>query len=261
MKRGALVIAAAAALVATPAAAAPSPRPSPRTVLHLAIVVGGTAAYVSSETVLKDELAPDRCRWCQDNGLDRGVRDGLRWGDTRRANQLSNLTAFALTPVVSASLLGAAGYGGGRWLEDGLALAESAVATGLVTQVVKISVGRRRPYVSADDAPSVTVEDNLSFFSGHTSLTFALATSAGTIASMRGDRLAPYLWASGLALAATSAYLRIAADRHWFTDVATGAVAGSAIGVAVPRLVHRHLHGQALTVAVVPGRVMVGGAF
>src|SRR6059058_3168029 len=73
--------------------------------------------------------------------------------------------------------------------------------------------------------------DNLSFFSGHATLAFALATSAGTVASMRHHRLAPVMWAVGLLLATTGGYLRIAADRHYATDVLTGALVGSAVGI------------------------------
>jgi len=69
--------------------------------------------------------------------------------------------------------------------------------------------------------------DNLSFFSGHATLAFALAVSAGTIASMRHHKLAALMWATGLVLASTGAYLRIAADRHYATDVIMGMVVGT----------------------------------
>jgi membrane-associated phospholipid phosphatase len=251
----------ALALVLTSATAAADPTPPPRTRLHLALVLGGTAVYVSTETVFKEALAPDRCRWCARNDLDESVADALAWSDFDLASSLSDVLAFGATPLVTGGLLAVAGHGESRWLADGLAVAESAVASGLITQLVKVTAGRRRAFVELDSTP--TVEDNLSFYSGHTSLAFAVATSAGTVASLRNDRLAPWIWGSGLALATTVGYLRIAADRHWLTDVATGAVVGSAIGVAVPRLLHRHLRigDQELAVALAPGRVLVGGAF
>ena len=70
-------------------------------------------------------------------------------------------------------------------------------------------------------------------------MAFSIAVSAGTVASMRGYRWAPLVWATGLTLGATTGYLRMAADRHYFTDVVTGAVVGSAVGFAVPYLLHR----------------------
>ena len=55
---------------------------------------------------------------------------------------------------------------------------------------------------------------------------------------MRRYRLAPWIWAAGLAVAAVTAYLRIAADRHYASDVTVGAAIGSLTGFAVPYLFH-----------------------
>jgi membrane-associated phospholipid phosphatase len=62
--------------------------------------------------------------------------------------------------------------------------------------------------------------------------------AAATTAQLRGYRAAPYLWAIGLPLAAFTGYARMAADRHYFTDVLTGALVGSAVAAAVPLLMH-----------------------
>ena len=75
-------------------------------------------------------------------------------------------------------------------------------------------------------------------------MAFSLATSAGTVASMRKHRLAPLMWVAGLSFATTGAYLRIAADRHYATDVLTGAVVGSAIGFSVPYFAHRQVNDE-----------------
>jgi membrane-associated phospholipid phosphatase len=42
----------------------------------------------------------------------------------------------------------------------------------------------------------------------------------------------------GGALATGTAYLRIAADRHWLSDVIVGMLTGVAVGIAVPLLFH-----------------------
>jgi membrane-associated phospholipid phosphatase len=39
------------------------------------------------------------------------------------------------------------------------------------------------------------------------------------------------VWATGLTLASTVGYLRIAADKHYFSDVVTAAIIGSIVGV------------------------------
>jgi membrane-associated phospholipid phosphatase len=114
----------------------------------------------------------------------------------------------------------------------------------VLVKIIKYGAARERPFVHALPAEAKPHTDrpwdnNLSFYSGHTSFAFALATSAGSVATLRGYRWAPAIWAVGLVAATTVGYLRIAADRHWFTDVLTGAVAGTAVGVGVPYLFHR----------------------
>jgi membrane-associated phospholipid phosphatase len=44
-----------------------------------------------------------------------------------------------------------------------------------------------------------------------------------------------------LTLAAATGYLRIAADRHYFTDVLAGAALGAGAGLTVPYLMHREV--------------------
>jgi membrane-associated phospholipid phosphatase len=104
-------------------------------------------------------------------------------------------------------------------------------------------VARERPYVQTVRAGDNgrrrhTDDDDVSFFSGHTTEAFALASAAGTVATMRGYRWAPVTWVFGGGLAAGTGYLRLAADRHWFTDVLVGMIVGVGIGMAVPLLLH-----------------------
>jgi membrane-associated phospholipid phosphatase len=49
----------------------------------------------------------------------------------------------------------------------------------------------------------------------------------------------------GFTAAATTSYLRMAADEHWLTDVLAGAAVGTAVGIGLPwlhrRAVARHV--------------------
>jgi membrane-associated phospholipid phosphatase len=63
---------------------------------------------------------------------------------------------------------------------------------------------------------------------------------------MRHDGSAKRIALIGFPVAALTGYLRIAGDKHYMSDVLTGAAVGSAIGYMVPRL-HRHVTGPALT--------------
>lgn len=231
-----------------------------------------TAGWFTSE-LLKSHLAPANCRWCDRdasgadtlNAVDSGSRDALRWSNTSRANTLSNLSGFVLAPLAALGMTAlAASHDGalGQVPVDGLLIAEATALSADLNQIVKFAVGRERPFVhvlSETDKlrTSQPSDNNASFYSGHTNLVFALAVSSGTVASMREYRYAPAVWATGLTLAAATGWLRIAADKHYLSDVLTGAVVGSAVGFAVPYLGHR-AQGHANTPAVSAG-VAQGG--
>jgi membrane-associated phospholipid phosphatase len=236
----------AAALVACPAVAAAQTRVlrwDPP--LDGAVTAGGAALWLASE-LLKGQLAPSRCRWCDVDAMDARVRDAWLWRDPAAADAISNVMAFVLTPLATVGLNALAASHdrvSGNAPEDALLVAEAGVVAADVNQLTKMLVGRERPFVHAlpseRKAQTLAPADNdLSFFSGHSAETFALVAASGTVATMRGYRWAPLVWSVGGAFAGTTAYLRIAADRHWLTDVLVGAVVGAGIGFAVPFVFH-----------------------
>ena len=246
------------ALLATPAAV-PARAPYQDAVFQYDLRVDlpvtgiGLAAWITTE-LLKSKIGPTGCIVCERtedgtdtlNGLDAGVRRLLVSGNPEFANQLSNVTAFALLPVTMVGLGALSNYSQGsvkQGLIDLLLVAEATVLAVDVNQLVKYTVGRERPFVhvlpASEKALVPNAADNyVSFYSGHTAMSFALATASGTVASLRGYRLAPVIWVVGIPLATLTGVLRINADRHYFTDVLTGAVLGSAMGFLGPWL-HR----------------------
>ena len=209
------------------------------------IAAATTVTWALMETVLRDPLGPGaNCRWCEPPGIDRSVRDSLRWTTPYTAEVLSGVSGFVLAPISAFGLLGLAALDAGRgedfWL-DSLLVVEAVSITMILTNIVKWSFARQRPAVHFMTGGPDFIADtghNLSFFSGHSSLTFCLATAAGTLASLRNYRLAPLIWAVGLSLAAFTAYARIAADAHYFTDVLVGSAVGAGLGFAIPALFH-----------------------
>jgi len=220
--------------------------------VDISITASAAAVWIASD-VLKSHLAPLACRWCESNALDTAVRDHLRWTDHGGAAiSLSNAGAFAVAPLVGAGLLAvsAAQQGGAHQVWVDLLIAAEAVAlSGDLNQLVKYAVGRQRPYAHAaipnPDTGQGADDANLSFYSAHASVTFSIAAAAGTVARLRGYRWAPVIYVVGAAVGALTAYLRIAADQHYLTDVVTGAVVASAVGAGVPYLFHRPLDGRA----------------
>jgi len=233
----------------TSASALPPPPPEPELRYSLATdatITGVAIAYWIGTEALKSHLAPSTCRWCDPPGFDSSIRDALRWDATGPANTISYVVPLAVEPLVvfglDALAAGQHDEPGAGWI-DALLISEATAIAMAMNQTVKFIVGRERPFVhalpEADKAHTAHPSDNnVSFYSGHATFAFAMAASGGTIASMRRYRAAPLIWGAGMALAVTTAYLRIAADRHYASDVTVGAILGAATGIAVPRLFH-----------------------
>jgi membrane-associated phospholipid phosphatase len=111
--------------------------------------------------------------------------------------------------------------------EAGLRASQAMVYTGIITVITKEIFGRSRPY-SGDGStsfhPFTFQEDHRSFFSGHTSLVFSIST----VFAAEIDNIFWKIGWYGLAVLVGGA--RIYHDKHWFSDVITGAVVGYAIG-------------------------------
>jgi len=195
----------------------------------------------------KSSLAPESCRWCDVD--DAGEWAAPPWDGWARetfgghggtAATTSDILAFAVLPLAAAGVDALANDGDWHAFGDDMTLVTQAVAaSALVNQVVKYSVGRARPYTHLSPRPFAEDHDqNLSFYSGHTSLAFAIAMSTGLALERRGSPYAPWVFGVGLPAAAGIGLLRIMADKHYLTDVTVGAVMGSAIPYLVVSVFH-----------------------
>jgi membrane-associated phospholipid phosphatase len=121
---------------------------------------------------------------------------------------------------------------------------ETLAVTLFANVATKYLVARPRPYVYSDD---VRVQDyaqrqgkdsHLSFYSGHSSLSFAASVAGAYLfAQNTTDKAArAAVWGFELALAGATASLRTRAGKHFYSDVLVGAAVGAAIGYGVPRL-------------------------
>jgi membrane-associated phospholipid phosphatase len=270
MRRAAPVALAVALASAAPSAARGAPVPLEYDLrTDAAIALGAWALYGGSE-LAKKELAPATCRWCDPGSVDAHVREALVWGQVDAARRASDLLAFALVPagMVGWQVLSARAAGDTRegWV-DVLLVAEAAGIAMDVNQAVKFAVGRQRPYAHYGDVSNPgrapTPDDNLSFYSGHTTFAFAVAAAAGTVSDLRGYRGTPWVWGVGMTLATATGYLRIAGDKHYLSDVLVGAATGLAAGIAIPRLMHprEKTGGTATAVRLTPYPLGVSGAF
>ena len=232
-------------------------------VFHVSLSAGlGLGFALTESPFLKPALAPDSCRWCDPTAIDVRVRDAFLWKDPEDARLFSHLTGYVAAPLFGLGMsaldgLAAPDAGWARLIDDTIPILETVAISQAVSQIVKWSFGRQRPFVHFTD-PAPDPDDNLSFWSGHSALAFGVTTSAGMLAHWKGSKTEPWIWGVGLTLSAATGYLRIAGDKHYFTDVVTGAAVGVISGLMIPRLMRRHGN-----IAIVPADrgIAITGAF
>ena len=248
--RSILLALAAILCVAPVAALAASAPPGSDLEYSPGLTVGAAAFWLATEYPLKRTLSPDPCRWCDRtkdgqealNGLDASMRERFRWQKTDSPRRISDALLYVGVPAASLTSIWLAAREDGREGETGenaLIMFEAVAVSMALNQAVKFSFGRQRPYAHfAPKGSPTTIDDNLSFYSGHAAVTFTTSVAAGTIASLRGYGGANVVWIPGVVLASAASYLRLGCDRHYFTDVVAGVVVGTGVGIALPRLLH-----------------------
>ncbi len=263
MHRFAPLILLTAVLLALPAPARAAEEDWYEYAPHVSIPITalGLSVWIAGE-VFKKDLVPDEARWTKTNPLDDAVRDALVWNHSHQkdANMVSNLVLGSIPLAGLSALLFSdregwssptssrakqVGYGG-------LIMLESASVAMLANQMIKFAVLRKRPYTRSSEYGTFEADDHLSFYSGHTTTAFALAVSAATLYDLRGGEHRGAVWTTALLLAAGVGYLRIGADKHYFTDVLVGALVGAAAGWLVPKLLHKRDPAGAVNYTVMP---------
>ena len=235
----------AAALVACATTAAADP-PAPawyrgeagrKRVLHLSLAVGGGLLYIGSSAIYDAASSSEDCRWCEPPLIDDRFRDLLVWDNTKAADIASSVIAYGAAPVVAIGLLYLSDRNASlpRFLDDTIPVLETVAYTQVVVNLIKIATARQRPYARYGSEVAFEVDQNKSFPSGHSSLGFAITTGAGMICHWRGYWTEPYVWGAGITLSLTVEYLRIAADKHYLTDVLVGGGIGIIGGLTIPR--------------------------
>lgn len=238
-----------------------------------------TVAAGAGTLALALQPPPQEARWQGGILLDNAVRGALRLGSAsgrQRARSIGDLTyrtAPAIPLLIDPLIVALAVRGDSKAAVNlaGVGL-EAFSYAGLLSFVSTRISARERPDISEcrrqNPDGGGCGADTQSFWSGHSSIA---ATSAGlTCANHRNMRLwghavadaAACVLTSGAAL--TTGVSRIAADRHYATDVLLGMGVGFGIGYAVPVLLHysRGKPGMTLSLAPCTGRCLsLSGSF
>ncbi|MGB8328555.1 MAG: phosphatase PAP2 family protein [Polyangiales bacterium] len=214
----------------------------------------GVTAGVLGVTAIAVEFSPIdvEAHWTRTNAFDDWFQRRLtapsdkqqRYGKASHALVATSIAVPVLVDLVGMTLIA------DRNKDVGLQMfaiqAQAFAITGFVTSLVKLS-GRQRPCVQSADSSSGDAncdDPNQSYFSGHTSLAFA-AAGLTCVEHQHFDFFGrvgdPFACAGALALATTAGVFRVVANRHWMSDVLTGAGVGLVAGWLMPWLMHyRH---------------------
>ena len=183
------------------------------------IIITMTGASFSLDNKLRNDVLST-----QNKNLDKITYWGEKFGRPVYATILSGL-------LYSSGLL----FKEKHLSETGQILAEAMICTGIYTQLLKVSLGRARPYTGEGNLEIDPLEfefdsDENSLPSGHTSIAFTVAT----VLSERIDNI--YASMALYSLASLTAYQRIYADKHWLSDTIFGAALGTVIGLKIVKL-------------------------
>ena len=200
----------------------------------------------------------DYCDKAKLNALDRSVvgNNSASW---RLVSNVGQYSAMAL-PVALTSLdawLSGSSTPFADFGTETLVMGEAVTIAMLTTELVKLSVRRARPaqYVPGTNANSV--EQQVSFLSGHTTATASATTAYATTFWLKHpDSPARFVVVGGaVLLTGFVGYARVAGGMHFYSDVFAGAVVGGVIGWFVPYW-HRAESFPSVSFQVLPG----GGA-
>jgi membrane-associated phospholipid phosphatase len=201
-----------------------------------------------------DRLAPKACRWCSPPQIDRWARNRLLWTDLKLASTISNAMMVAVPVGAALALVFSAradGAGGREVVEDVLVMTEAVSTATALMQVAKFTTGRLRPTAWASGG-GISAGSRMSFWAGHSSSAFAFAAGATQVMRLRGRAGWGWVALATFTGAATISWMRIANDRHWFTDVIAGTAVGCTTGFLVPLLAFHPADGRKPPVMLVP---------
>lgn len=207
---------------------------------EVALTGTGIALYFSGQ-LLEDDLAPltemeilslDRNSI---NSFDRGAT----YNQSLTAKQASDAFVYGSLMLPAFMLLGKEGRNDA--IVIGVMYIETIALTAEITELTKRLAFRTRPYVyneNFDMEEKQHIDARYSFFSGHTSVSASMSFFTAKLFAdyYPNSKWKPLVWGGAILYPAVTGYLRVAAGKHFPTDVMTGYAIGALIGYFIPVL-------------------------
>lgn len=182
-----------------------------------------------------------------DKGRDLPAFD--RWAAGMYSPKAALASDFAIAPLLLLPMAATAWdsrQGRQTWgaaFSDAVIYAEAVTLSSSLDLMVRSLRVHPRPLVYGTDVPDkerLAGEASGSFYSGHANAAFLSAVYFSYTYSLRHpeSRAQGWIWAGSLGAATVVAGLRVAAGKHYLSDVAVGAAVGSLFGWGLPYL-HR----------------------
>ncbi len=170
--------------------------------------------------------------------VDKSVRSFAIANQNNFNNAIFGIDRFygsGYTPLLTAGIYGAGLFTGNEQIRKlGLYSSEALIFSGIVTTVLKVVIGRRRPYAGNSNLffkpPQFFDNDYQSLPSGHTTVAFAVST---VMAKSVDNFYWKVLW---YGIAGATALSRIYHKQHWVSDVFLGAAIGYYVGEFVVKI-------------------------
>jgi hypothetical protein len=226
-------------------------------------LTGALVTGVVVGTVVGTESPP---RWDDTNGFDDGLRDTMRVASASgrdTAGLVSDvLLGISLVHPFADSAVALIAHGDPdlAW-QMAVINTEAFALTQALSMVIKASAGRPRPFTrecAPGDAECLGNDYASSFLSGHASMAF---TGAGLVCAhhmnmpLYGNAIGDgFTCVMSLGVATGAAMMRVAADKHYASDIIAGAALGMASGWVLPNVLHYQFGGGTGTTTDGPDR-------
>ncbi len=181
-------------------------------ILKLSIVAATTFLSMQIDQQIRDEILKDRSYY-----KSFPIEFGKKWGEIYTTVIIGG--AFSLHGLIEKE---------NSTKRIGFEIFQSAIYSGIITQFLKISTGRARPFTNKGSnyyEPFTFFNDDFhSFTSGHTTLAFSISTILSE--NSKSNFLKPIFFIPAI----LTAISRVYQDNHWTSDVFLGAATGYFVG-------------------------------